>query len=83
MLLLGPGTHYPLHRHPAIELYVTLSGDGQWWRDAGPWRSEPPDRVIHHPSLVPHAMRAGTRPLLAAYVWQGDLGQHARLVGVT
>src|SRR5262249_23600516 len=26
VLLLGPRTHYPLHRHPAIELYVPLSG---------------------------------------------------------
>jgi mannose-6-phosphate isomerase-like protein (cupin superfamily) len=81
VLLLGPGTHYPLHSHPATELYVTLSGDGQWWRDQGPWRTEPPDRVIHHASLVPHATRAGAHPLLAAYLWQGDLGRHARLVG--
>ena len=80
ILLLGPGTHYPLHSHPAVELYVTLSGDGEWWRDQGPWRAVPPDRVIHHASLVPHATRAGARPLLAAYVWQGELGRHARLV---
>ena len=81
VLLLAPGTHYPLHSHPATELYVTLSGDGQWWRDSGPWRREPPDRIIHHASLVPHATRAGTRPLLAAYLWRGDLGRHARLAG--
>jgi hypothetical protein len=81
ILLLGPGTHYPLHSHPAVELYVTLSGDGEWWRDQGPWRTFPPDRVIHHASLVPHATRAGTRPLLAAYLWQGDLARHARLIG--
>ena len=80
ILLLGPGTHYPLHSHPAVELYVTLSGDGEWWRDQGPWRAVPPDRVIHHASLVPHATRAGASPLLAAYVWQGELGRHARLV---
>jgi mannose-6-phosphate isomerase-like protein (cupin superfamily) len=80
ILLLGPGTHYPLHSHPAVELYVTLSGDGDWWRDDGPWQAVPPDRVIHHESLAPHATRAGASPLLAAYVWQGDLGRHARLV---
>ena len=83
VLLLGPGTHYPLHSHPAVELYVTLSGDGQWWRDAGPWRDVPPDRVIHHASLVPHATRAGARPLLAIYLWRGELARHARLVGAS
>jgi hypothetical protein len=81
LLLLGPGTHYPLHSHPAIELYVTLSGDGDWWRDQGPWRSIPSDRVIHHASLVPHATRAGQHPLLSAYLWRGELGRHAQLVG--
>jgi len=81
ILLLGPGTYYPLHSHPAVELYVTLSGGGDWWRAQGPWHTVPPDRVIHHDSLVPHATRAGDRPLLAAYIWQGDLGRHARLIG--
>ncbi|HEY3190366.1 MAG TPA: dimethylsulfonioproprionate lyase family protein, partial [Solirubrobacteraceae bacterium] len=27
VLLLGRGTHYPLHHHPAIEVYVTASGN--------------------------------------------------------
>jgi hypothetical protein len=35
--------------------------------------------VIHHPSGVPHATRAGDTPLLAVYVWRGELGTHARL----
>jgi hypothetical protein len=80
VLLLGPGTHYPEHRHPATELYVPLTA-GEWWRGEGPWRFEPAGAVIHHASEVPHATRAGEAPLLAIYLWSGDLGTHARLSG--
>jgi len=81
VLLLGPRTHYPQHRHPAIELYVPLNA-GEWWRGDGPWRSEPPGAVIHHGSEVAHATRAGDAPLLAIYLWSGDLRTHAQLTGV-
>jgi quercetin dioxygenase-like cupin family protein len=79
VLLLGPRTHYPLHAHPAVEVYVTLTADGEWWREDGPWRGTPAGTVIHHPSGVPHATRAGDTPLLAVYVWRGELATHARL----
>lgn len=80
VLLLGPHTHYPRHSHPATELYVPLNA-GEWWRGEGPWRSEPAGAVIHHVSEIPHATRAGDAPLLAVYLWAGDLGTHARLTG--
>lgn len=80
VLLLAPGTHYPEHRHPATEIYVPL-GAAEWWRDAGPWRAEPAGAVIHHGGEVAHATRAGERPLLAVYLWSGDLGTPARLTG--
>jgi len=81
VLLLGPGTHYPLHHHPAVEVYLVVSGDAEWWRDAGPWRRQEPGALIYHAPDVPHAMRAGAHPLLAVYLWRGDLATHARLGG--
>jgi hypothetical protein len=78
VLLLGPHTHYPQHHHPAVELYVPLNA-GEWWRADGPWRSESAGAVIHHGSEVAHATRAGDTPLLAIYLWSGELGTHARL----
>ncbi|GIK98573.1 MAG: hypothetical protein BroJett029_27820 [Alphaproteobacteria bacterium] len=78
LLLLAPGTLYPAHRHPAAELYVPLSG-GEWQRGEGDWRSEPPDAVIRHEPDAMHAMRAGDTPLLAAYLWMGELATYARL----
>jgi len=79
LLLLGPGAHYPLHAHPAVEIYYTVTRGGEWWRDDGPWRREPPGAVIHHAPNVRHATRAGASPLLAVYLWRGELGTHARL----
>src|SRR5712691_730806 len=79
VLLLGPGTHYPLHEHPAIEIYYTLTSEGEWWKGAGPWRREPLATAIYHAPNVPHATRAGTSPLLALYLWSGNLATHASL----
>jgi len=82
VLLLGPRTHYPLHAHPAVEIYYTLTHGGEWWRDDGPWRREPPGTLIHHAPNVRHATRAGAAPLLAVYLWRGDLATHAKLTAM-
>jgi dimethlysulfoniopropionate lyase len=79
VLLLGPGTLYPLHEHPAVEIYYTLTSEGEWWKGAGLWHREPPAATIYHAPNVPHAMRAGSSPLLALYLWRGDLATHAKL----
>jgi hypothetical protein len=79
VLMLGPGMHYPTHRHPAVEIYVPLSGDAEWQMGEAPWRQAPPGAVIRHESMVPHATRTLAEPLLAAYLWRGDLATHARI----
>ncbi len=81
LLLLGPGLLYPSHRHPAVELYLPLT-PGEWQRGPEPWRAVPPATPIHHPSGLSHAMRAGAGPLLALYLWQGDLATHARIENI-
>jgi len=78
LLLLGPGLLYPSHRHPAVELYLPLT-PGEWQRGPEPWRAVPAGTPIHHPSGLAHATRAGAGPLLALYLWQGDLATHARI----
>lgn len=82
LLLLGPGLLYPSHRHPATELYLPLT-EAEWQRGDGPWRRVPAGAPIHHPQHLAHATRAGETPLLALYLWQGDLATHARIGGDT
>jgi hypothetical protein len=78
-LLLGPGTHYPDHRHEAVETYHVVAGAAEWRREGLGWRVERPGAAIHHRSGERHAMRAGAEPLLALYCWSGEIGRAARL----
>ena len=80
VLMLGPGIHYPTHRHPAVEIYVVASGEAEWQKGEAPWRRQPPGTVIRHESMMPHATRTLAEPLLAAYLWRGDLATHARII---
>jgi hypothetical protein len=80
LLLLGPHTLYPPHRHEAEEIYVPLSGTAEWQQGDAIWRPCAPGTLIHHCSEEPHAMRTGTEPLLALYLWRSaNLVQRARL----
>ncbi len=80
LLLLGPNTSYPAHRHEAEEIYLPLSGEADWRQGDAIWRKRPPGTLIHHCSEEIHAMRTGDEPLLALYLWQsGRLSQKARL----
>ena len=80
VLLLGPHTHYPTHRHPAVEIYVVAAGVAEWRKGEDPWHIEPEGSVIRHETMVPHATRTLADPLLAVYVWQGDLKTHAKII---
>ncbi|WP_119459107.1 dimethylsulfonioproprionate lyase family protein [Rhodospirillaceae bacterium SYSU D60014] len=80
VLLLGPGTYYPAHHHPASEIYCIVSGDAEWRRGDTPWRRQPPGAVVHHAPNLSHATRARAEPLLAVYLWRGDLATCATLL---
>jgi quercetin dioxygenase-like cupin family protein len=80
-LILGPGTHYPLHQHEAEEIYIPLSGTASWLQGDGAWQKLAPGTVIHHSSNEPHAMRTGKQPMLGLYLWRStDLRQKAHFV---
>lgn len=70
LTLIGPGTLYPAHKHPAVELYHVVSGTAEW--TAGSiTRLQPPGAFIVHPSNIVHAMRTHEEALLAIYTWTG------------
>lgn len=80
VLFLGPGTEYPAHSHQAEEIYVPLSGTASWKMGDCEWTERQPLEVIHHQSWTPHAIRAGTMPLITLYLWRGgDLKQKSRI----
>ena len=79
LLLLGPGLHYPLHAHPAEEIYHPLMQGGLWRRGEEAWRVVPAGSAIHHAPMVPHETRSADCTLLALYCWRGDTTTEAVL----
>ncbi|MDR2365801.1 MAG: cupin domain-containing protein [Zoogloeaceae bacterium] len=69
---IGPRTLYPDHAHPAAETYLVLSGTARWTMN-GVTRRQAPGNFILHPSRVVHAMQTGREPLLAVYIWTGEV----------
>lgn len=70
--LIGPETFYPMHAHPAVELYLVVAGHATW-QVPGDARLVPPGGFVLHRTGQPHAMQTHGEPLLAVYAWQGDL----------
>ena len=68
-----PDTWYPRHSHAAEELYFVLSGTALWSRDGVDDVAAPPGTLIRHASFERHATRTGPEPLLAFWIWMGDL----------
>ena len=79
LLILAPGILYPAHFHPAEEVYLVLDQTSLWWRDGEEWRNGLAGALIHHPPNLSHAMRAGSRPLCAVYLWRGAIEVNAVL----
>jgi quercetin dioxygenase-like cupin family protein len=73
---LAKQTDYPLHSHPAIELYLVLAGTA-YWSTPESARRVPPGELVLHRSGEPHAMRTDGEPMLALWGWHGDIDSPA------
>ena len=72
LLLQRGNIPYPGHAHDAEEFYFILSGEAHWRIDAREFTARPGD-LIHHAPCAVHAMQTGSAPLLALWVWRGNL----------
>lgn len=82
LLMLGPDIEYPAHAHEAEELYLPLAGAAWWMRGDDRYALRLVGTPIHHPPWMPHAMRTGSEPLLALYLWRGgDLAAKSTIIG--
>ncbi len=73
LYLQSAGTVYPDHRHAAVELYYVVSGTAQWSKGEEPFAPQAPGNLIHHQSMQKHATTTLAEPLLAMWVWIGDI----------
>lgn len=68
-----PGYFYPLHHHPAEEMYVVLSGAGEFAIEGAEPRWLEPGDTAYHPSNKPHSLRTKDQPVLAYVIWRNHL----------
>ena len=68
----APEIYYPPHAHVAEELYVILSGTGEWTKgDEGPVMRAPGSVFLHTTQMF-HSTRTFKEPVLAMYMWRGS-----------
>jgi quercetin dioxygenase-like cupin family protein len=76
LLFQRPGTYYRLHNHDAVETYAIVAGSADWIA-GDDRRIRRAGDVIHHPSRMPHAFRAGPEGFVAIWRWSGDINSHS------
>ena len=73
LYLQSAGTVYPDHHHAAVELYFVVSGTAEWRRGEETFAKKVPGSLIHHETMQPHATTTRAEPLVAMWVWIGDI----------
>lgn len=73
LYLQEPDTYYPPHSHAAEEYYFVLSGKAAWQIDDGDFFEAAAGSFMYHASWQRHAMETAEQPLLAMWVWTGNL----------
>jgi hypothetical protein len=73
LFLQQSASFYASHSHEAVEHYLPISGTALWQRGDAAFVARPPGELITHASLEPHAMQTLDKPLLALWIWTGNL----------
>ena len=67
-----PEINYPLHAHDAEESYLILSGNTDWQIENKKFRVGP-GCIVHHHSSEAHGTHTNKEPLLAVWIWTGQI----------
>lgn len=68
-VLFGPNTLYRDHSHAPNEVYLALTGGGQWRVGRHSWRQLDASQTIFIPSNAVHAIQTNAEPLLTFSFW--------------
>ena len=80
LFLQNQNVDYPSHAHEAEEYYLILSGHGSW-QIGNIWHDAIPGRIFHHQSEDSHRMITQSEPLLAIWIWTGEIEGRYWFVG--
>lgn len=73
LYLQSPDSYYPPHDHAAEEFYYVVGGGARWQVDDGAFFVTRPGSFVHHAPHQRHAMETAADPLLAMWIWTGDI----------
>ncbi len=73
LYLQSPDSYYPAHDHAAEEFYYVIGGGARWQIDDGTFFDTHPGSFVHHAPHQRHAMETAADPLLAMWIWTGDI----------
>lgn len=82
VLLLGENLRYPEHAHPALEIYYPVCGVALWSHGGSPPRLQASGELVYHAANEQHAMETRKEPLVALYIWSGDVVSPAELTAL-
>ncbi len=69
VLELDPGAYYPLHLHPAPEIYYVIRGLARWTVGKETFLARP-GTAVYHPPNAPHRMiNIGKKKLEVFWIW--------------
>lgn len=68
-LELDPGGYYPLHRHPAPEIYYVMSGKAKWTVGKETFLAKPGTAIYHAPKAVHRMVNIGKEKLKTFWIW--------------
>ena len=80
LFLQNPNVDYPSHAHEAEEYYLILSGQGSW-QIGNSWYDAIPGSIFHHHPEDSHRMITKSEPLLAIWIWTGEIEGRYWFVG--
>jgi quercetin dioxygenase-like cupin family protein len=84
VLNLEAGGYYPLHSHPAPEIYYVISGSAEWTVGDDTFTATPGMAVYHAPNAPHRMVNNGNEPLHTVWFWWAPNGERDVLqVGVT
>jgi len=74
-VLFGPDTLYKDHSHAPNEVYLAITGGGEWRVGDHSWKQLDAGQTIFIPSNAVHAIRTSSEPLLTFSFWleSGDM----------
>jgi mannose-6-phosphate isomerase-like protein (cupin superfamily) len=75
ILELDPGGYYPLHMHPAPEIYYVISGKAKWTVGRETFLARPGMAIYHSPRTVHRMVNTGKEKLRTFWIWWAPGGK--------